>query len=297
MPSANVAPLISPGFLFIRSVASPLPGHQLISSLGAVMQDLLVASSRTLSSRRSTATVVEDVSVKVNDDEDVVAMNVTVSAAQWPDVSGAATLEKPSVCPVVDVTAARILIMPAPDPLRPTLKWTEYVWPITVPKVWEMVVPGAVFPPLNAMCCDPLTGPTPSTTPFCRPTAPPAPPTVQPVMAIEPGGRIMFPSAAKAGDSKLPFWNSEDCEFKKRAGAQRAKRNKKPRKRRDAFIRVFSLSPTPHCLLLDIRVQRAPPIRNNNNQRLHHLVSRPTPKSRGILLVLPFHSDNARYNA
>src|SRR5207302_7988108 len=68
-----------------------------------------------------------------------------------------------------------------------------------------MVVPGLVSPALKRMCWCPSSGLTPPTVPFWKLTGPPVPPTVQPVMCVEPTDKTCPSPAANAGDSKLPL--------------------------------------------------------------------------------------------
>src|SRR2546430_2691906 len=65
--------------------------------------------------------------------------------------------------------------------------------------------PGGASPPLKPMCWAPSTGLTPNAAPFCQPK--PVPSTLQPVMAVEPLGKLCPEPGANAGDSKLPFVN------------------------------------------------------------------------------------------
>src|SRR5205807_1771002 len=68
-----------------------------------------------------------------------------------------------------------------------------------------MVVPGLVSPALKRMCWCPSSGLTPPTVPFWKLTGPPVPPTVQPVIPVEPAGKTCPSPAANAGNSKLPL--------------------------------------------------------------------------------------------
>src|SRR5439155_8880138 len=110
--------------------------------------------------------------------------------------------------------------------------------PTTVLKVWKIVVPGLVFPPLKAMCWAPCTGPTPSTGPFCNPTGPPVPPTVQPVMFVEPTDKTCPAPAASAGDSKLPLLNGAPYDSK--AAVNRDNPNRKENLQTRTFF-IYSL--------------------------------------------------------